>query len=107
MRTLKDISNLLNEVIELLDDAGFYTKANNVENLRDDLQSMLGPKSYYRHKKTGRIEEFQSMALLQVSTDASLVDQTPMVAYRGDDGQLYVRSALEFGDGRFEFVETR
>lgn len=55
----------------------------------------------HRHVKRGGEYEFIGQGKLQ--TDGSpLADDQFMIIYRGFDGKLWVRSAREFQDGRFE-----
>ncbi|MFU1607375.1 DUF1653 domain-containing protein [Sulfitobacter pontiacus] len=48
-----------------------------------------------RHKKTGHIYSVTALAI----EEATLL---PVVCYTGGDGNLWVRPASEFFDGRFE-----
>lgn len=53
-----------------------------------------GPRRW-RHRKTGGLYEELHRALVER-------DLTPVVVYRGEDGQVWVRPAKQFDDGRFE-----
>ena len=62
----------------------------------------------WRHKKRGSTYDEIGTARLQVSDPGALRDMEEMIVYRGSDGAMWVRPALEFHDGRFEVVaETR
>jgi hypothetical protein len=56
----------------------------------------------WRHKKRGTTYEEIGRAKLQASDTGGMGDHHPMVVYRGEDGQLWVRPEDEFEDGRFE-----
>ncbi len=58
----------------------------------------------WRHKKRGSIYIEIGRAKLQASDTGGMSDNQPMVVYRGEDGQLWVRPEDEFNDGRFELV---
>jgi hypothetical protein len=56
----------------------------------------------WRHKKRGSTYDEAGTARLQVADPSALHDMEEMIVYCGEDGQLWVRPALEFHDGRFE-----
>jgi hypothetical protein len=61
----------------------------------------------HRHKKRGSTYEVLYEAGYQESQpgeQSDLVDDTLMIVYRGEDGQVWVRTADGFHDGRFERV---
>lgn len=58
----------------------------------------------WRHKARGTVYTVIGEATLQ--TKVSLVDELPLVVYRGDDGRLWARPPGEFHDGRFEKVSS-
>jgi hypothetical protein len=55
----------------------------------------------WRHRKRGSVYPLVEEARLQTD-GATLSDMEPMRVYRAADGSLWVRSAAEFHDGRFE-----
>jgi hypothetical protein len=55
-----------------------------------------------RHKNRGTIYTVVGEATLQTTYEQP--DDAPVVVYRGDDGQLWVRPLNEFEDGRFEEI---
>lgn len=57
----------------------------------------------WRHKKRGTVYEEIGRAELQTSEDY-VVEGDTVVVYRGEDGKLWAREALEFEDGRFEEI---
>jgi len=70
---------------------------------REAMQTRVeGP--VYRHKKRGTIYTVIGEGKLQCSAN-ELLDDAPVVIYRGEDGQLWVRGVQEFHDGRFEPAE--
>lgn len=56
----------------------------------------------WRHKNRGTTYQQGDTARLQTANPSALGDMEEMITYRGTDGQLWVRSALEFHDGRYE-----
>ncbi len=60
----------------------------------------------WKHKKRGTVYEEIGRAKLQAADPGGLTDMDAMVVYRGADGQLWVRPADEFEDGRVEKVPT-
>lgn len=60
----------------------------------------------WRHKKRGSIYIEIGRAKLQAADTGGMADNQPMVVYRGEDGQLWVRPEDEFEDGRFERVDS-
>lgn len=58
------------------------------------------PVERVRHKKRGTEYAVIGRGLLQ--TDTPLTDYSEVVAYRGAEGDVWVRPASEFDDGRFE-----
>jgi len=56
----------------------------------------------WRHKKRGTEYTIIGNGLLQ--SDAPILDEHPVVVYRGDDGTIWVRPPTEFFDGRFEMI---
>jgi hypothetical protein len=60
----------------------------------------------WRHKKRGSTYEEVGRAKLQASDIGGMSDMQPMVVYRGEDGQLWVRPEDEFMDGRFEAIDA-
>lgn len=61
---------------------------------------------FWRHKKRGTEYIEVGRAKLQAADVGGLSDCHPMVVYRGEDGQLWVRPEDEFDDGRFVRVEA-
>ena len=58
----------------------------------------------WRHKKRGTIYTEVCRAELQAATSPPIEGEL-MIVYRGDDGNVWVRGAGEFNDGRFEAVK--
>ena len=57
----------------------------------------------WKHRKRGTT--YTEIARGKASVSLSPIDDyTPVVIYRGDDGQWWVRSEMEFDDGRFELL---
>lgn len=56
----------------------------------------------YRHKKRGTFYEVLGVGVLQIEGPN---DETPVVIYQGEKGDMWVRPFAEFHDGRFEIVE--
>lgn len=65
---------------------------------------LAAPPKLWRHKKRGAVYQEIGRAKLQASDTGGMSDNEPMVVYAGEDGQLWVRPADEFEDGRFEAV---
>lgn len=59
----------------------------------------------YRHVKRGTVYEVIGRASLQDATGLA-GDGAVLVLYRGGDGQVWARHAVEFHDGRFEKEPT-
>lgn len=57
----------------------------------------------YRHKTRGTFYTVEGVAELQ-SSSHPVEEGALLVVYRGEDGKLWARRALEFYDGRFEKV---
>lgn len=56
-----------------------------------------------RHKVRGSTYKVLGTAVLQVAAGTVLADMAVMVVYVSEsDGSMWVRSAREFNDGRFE-----
>jgi hypothetical protein len=62
-------------------------------------------KPTHRHVKRGTTYEIVGNAILQCSAN-SILDEQPLVVYRGEDGQLWVRGVTEFNDGRFDLLSA-
>lgn len=58
----------------------------------------------HRHVKRGSMYQYVGPGVLQ--TAAPVGDDLAVAIYRGEDGRLWVRPALEFADGRFEPLPT-
>jgi hypothetical protein len=58
------------------------------------------PGDRFRHVKRGT--EYEVVGVAQLQTTDPLFDDSVMVVYRGDDGQLWTREVHEFLDRRFE-----
>jgi hypothetical protein len=58
----------------------------------------------YKHRKRGTEYSVLGEGMLQVENDEKLEDYSSVVIYKGDDGQLWVRSRDKFHDGRFEKI---
>lgn len=58
----------------------------------------------WRHKKRGTIYTEVCRAELQAAT-GNPEEGELMIVYRGEDGNVWVRGAGEFNDGRFEEVK--
>lgn len=57
--------------------------------------------TWWRHRKRGTYYEEIGRGFAQVSHHP-IEEMTAVVIYRGMDGALWVRNAVEFDDGRFE-----
>jgi hypothetical protein len=57
----------------------------------------------WRHKKRGTVYTEVCMAELQAATRQPEEGEL-MIVYRGEDGNVWVRAAGEFRDGRFEEI---
>lgn len=57
----------------------------------------------WKHKKRGSTYTEVGRGFAQASSHP-IEDMTEVVIYKADDGTLWVRSATEFDDGRFEPV---
>jgi hypothetical protein len=55
----------------------------------------------WRHKKRGTAYTEVGRGFASIS-QMPIEDHTAVVIYRGEDGILWVRNAVEFDDGRFE-----
>ena len=60
-------------------------------------------KTMWRHKKRGSMYLEIGRGFAKVSHHP-IEEMTAVVVYRGTDGKLWVRNAVEFDDGRFEPV---
>lgn len=70
------------------------------------MQADAAPVATYRHKKRGTLYTVLGEGTLQCSAN-ELLDNQPIVVYRGEDGKLWARGVAEFHDGRFEAVADR
>lgn len=59
----------------------------------------------WRHVKRGTVYTEIGRGKLQCAAN-ELLDDKPVVIYRGEDGALWVRGVTEFEDGRFERVTS-
>lgn len=75
-------------------------------NTRVAMQADAAPVATYRHKKRGTLYTVLGVGTLQCSAN-ELLDNQPIVVYRGEDGELWARGVAEFHDGRFEAVGDR
>lgn len=57
----------------------------------------------WRHKKRGSLYQEIGRGFCQVSSQP-IEEGSPVVIYKGIDGQFWVRHVKEFEDGRFEEV---
>lgn len=64
--------------------------------MREDVK----PGDRFRHVKRGT--EYEIVGVAQLQTTDPLFDDSVMVVYRGEDGQLWTREVHEFLDRRFE-----
>ena len=67
---------------------------------------MIKAGSKWRHKKRGSTYHVIGPAKLQASDVGGMSNNQPMIVYRGEDGQLWVRPTDEFEDGRFEALSS-
>lgn len=70
--------------------------------LQDAAQGSKSGGERVRHKARGTEYTIIGVGRAQ----GELIDDDPVVLYRGDDGGLWVRHQAEFSDGRFERVEA-
>lgn len=67
---------------------------------------MIEAGSKWRHRKRGTTYHVIGSAKLQAADVGGMSDNETMIVYRGEDGQLWVRPADEFDDGRFEAIPS-
>ena len=66
----------------------------------EELQSSSITLPAYEHRKTGRLYAKCCEARLEN-------DLTPVIVYRGEDGEYWVRPKSEFEDGRFKELDEK
>lgn len=54
------------------------------------------------HRHVKRETDYQVIGVALLQTEILLQDDARLIVYRGEDGELWARRAVEFADGRFE-----